>query len=178
MTERALACYATVEGKTPANMPGVLAETFTKTISEARAVPAHLVGPGYFAPMRADEFVASRIVEAVVHGIDLAQALGSPYFATADGIAMTAGHLAVPTGETAVLPWRYDRVGQPAARPAAAWHGAGLGARLPVRRMRTRAPALLVRTGLARADKAPRSAGAPQAGCRHPRPAGTGGEPV
>ena len=43
--------------------------------------------------MRADEFVASRIVEAVVHGIDLAQALGTPYFATADGIAATAAIL-------------------------------------------------------------------------------------
>ena len=85
--------YTRVEGKNPAGMPGVLAETFTKTISEARAVPASLVGPGYFAPMRADEFVASRIVEAVVHGIDLAQALGAPYFATADGIAMTAAIL-------------------------------------------------------------------------------------
>ena len=74
-------------------MPGVLAETFAKTISEARAVPASLVGPGYFAPMRADEFAASRIVEAVVHGIDLAQALGIPYFAAPDGIAATAAIL-------------------------------------------------------------------------------------
>ena len=85
--------YTMVEGKTPADMPGVLAETFTKTVAEARAVPASLVGPGYFAPMRADEFVASRIVEAVVHGIDLAQALGSPYFPSADGIAVTAAIL-------------------------------------------------------------------------------------
>ena len=85
--------YTMVEGKTPADMPGVLAETFAKTISEARAVPASLVGPGYFAPMRADEFVASRIVEAVVHGIDLAQALGIPYFAGPDGIAATAAIL-------------------------------------------------------------------------------------
>ena len=85
--------YTMVEGKTPADMPGVLAETFTKTVAEAREVPASLVGPGYFAPMRADEFVASRIVEAVVHGIDLAQALGSPYFASADGIAVTAAIL-------------------------------------------------------------------------------------
>jgi hypothetical protein len=85
--------YTMVEGKTPADMPGVLAETFTKTVSEARAVPASLVGPGYFAPMRADEFVASRIVEAVVHGIDPAQALGTPHFATADGIAATAAIL-------------------------------------------------------------------------------------
>jgi uncharacterized protein (TIGR03083 family) len=85
--------YTMVEGKTPADMPGVLAETFTKTISEARAVPPGLVGPGYFAPMRVDEFVASRIVEAVVHGIDLAQALGLSYFATPGGIAATAAVL-------------------------------------------------------------------------------------
>jgi len=85
--------YTMVEGKTPADMPGVLAETFTKTVTEARTVPASLVGPGYFAPMRADEFVASRIVEAVVHGIDLAQALGTAYFATAEGVAATAAIL-------------------------------------------------------------------------------------
>jgi len=82
--------YKMVQGKTPAGMPGVLHETFSKTVAEARAVPAGTVGPGYFAPMRADEFVASRIVEAVVHGIDLAQALAVPYFATADGTAATA----------------------------------------------------------------------------------------
>jgi Mycothiol maleylpyruvate isomerase N-terminal domain len=85
--------YTVVEGKTPADMPDLLAETFAKTVAEARAVPASLVGPGFFAPMRVDEFVASRIVEAVVHGIDLAQALGLPYFATADGIAVTAAIL-------------------------------------------------------------------------------------
>ena len=43
--------------------------------------------------MRADEFVASRIVEAVVHGIDLAQALGGESFATSAGIAATAAIL-------------------------------------------------------------------------------------
>src|SRR5215467_4242901 len=85
--------YTMVEGKTPADMPGVLAETFGKTIEECRAVPADTVGPGYFAPMRADEFVASRVVEAVVHGIDLAQALGQTSFATAEGIAATAAIL-------------------------------------------------------------------------------------
>src|SRR2546430_4229360 len=35
--------YTMVGGKTPADMPGVLAETFGRTIEEARAVPA---GPG------------------------------------------------------------------------------------------------------------------------------------
>ena len=34
-----------VEGKTPADMPGVLHQTFSKTVAEARAVPAGTVGP-------------------------------------------------------------------------------------------------------------------------------------
>jgi hypothetical protein len=85
--------YTMVQGKTPADMPGVLQETFSKTVAEARAVPAGTVGPGYFAPMRVDEFVASRIVEAVVHGIDLTQALGRDSIATAAGIAATAAIL-------------------------------------------------------------------------------------
>jgi Mycothiol maleylpyruvate isomerase N-terminal domain len=85
--------YTMVEGKTPADMPGVLAETFGKTIEECRAVPADTVGPGYFAPMRVDEFVASRVVEAVVHGLDLTLALGRDTIATPEGIALTAAIL-------------------------------------------------------------------------------------
>ena len=37
--------YQMVAGKTPADMPGVLHETFSKTVAEARAVPAGTVGP-------------------------------------------------------------------------------------------------------------------------------------
>jgi uncharacterized protein (TIGR03083 family) len=85
--------YTMVRGKTPADMPGVLHETFSLTVSQARSVPADTTGPGYFAPMRVDEFVASRIVEAVVHGIDLTQALGRDYIATVDGIKVTAAIL-------------------------------------------------------------------------------------
>jgi uncharacterized protein (TIGR03083 family) len=85
--------YQMVAGKAPDDMPGVLHETFATTLDAARAVPADLVGPGFFAPMRVDEFVASRIVEAVVHGIDLTQALGRDTIATPDGIALTAAIL-------------------------------------------------------------------------------------
>lgn len=85
--------YTMVEGKTPADMPGVLADTFGKTVGECRAVPASTVGPGYFAPMRVDEFVASRVVEAVVHGLDLTQALGRDPIATPEGLALTASIL-------------------------------------------------------------------------------------
>ena len=85
--------YTMVEGKTPADMPGVLAETFGKTIEEARSVPASAVGPGYFAPMQVDEFVASRVFEAVVHGLDLTLALGRDPIGTPQGIALTASIL-------------------------------------------------------------------------------------
>src|SRR4029077_14277156 len=86
--------YTMVDGKTPADMPGVLAETFGKTIEESRAVPAGTVGPGYFALMQVDEFVASRVVEAVVHGLDLTLALGRDPIATPEGLALTASILA------------------------------------------------------------------------------------
>ena len=85
--------YTMVQGKTPADMPDVLAGTFAKTIEESRAVPASTVGPGYFAPMQVDEFVASRIVEAVVHGLDLTLALGRDPIASSEGLAQTASIL-------------------------------------------------------------------------------------
>jgi hypothetical protein len=85
--------YKMVEGKTPAQMPDVLHETFSKTIEEAKRVPPDLVGPGYYALMRADEFIPSRVVEAVVHGMDLTDALGLESIATPAGIALTAAIL-------------------------------------------------------------------------------------
>ena len=85
--------YTMVEGKTPSEMPGVLAETFSKSIAESRALPADTVGSGYYALMRLDEFVASRILEAVVHGIDLTDAIGRDTIATPEGVAFTAALL-------------------------------------------------------------------------------------
>ncbi len=85
--------YKMVEGKSPADMPDVLHDTFTGTITDARASPPDTIGPGYYALMRLDEFVASRVVEAVVHGLDLTDALGLDPVATAEGIAIAAGIL-------------------------------------------------------------------------------------
>lgn len=82
--------YTMVQGKTPADMPDVLHETFSKTISEARANPPDFVGPGYYALMRLDEFVASRVVEAVVHGQDLTDALGLDPLASDDAVTIAA----------------------------------------------------------------------------------------
>lgn len=82
--------YTMVEGKTPADMPAVLHETFSKTIEESRTSAPETIGSGYYALMRLDEFVTSRIVEAVVHGLDLTDALGRDSIATPAGITATA----------------------------------------------------------------------------------------
>src|SRR5215813_5350622 len=85
--------YTMVEGKSPGQMAGVLAETFTRTIEEARANPPDVVGSGYYALMQLGEFVPSRVVEAVVHGLDLTDALGAGSIATGEGVALTAAIL-------------------------------------------------------------------------------------
>jgi hypothetical protein len=85
--------YTMVEGRSPSSVAGELADGFARMIAAVRDVPEDTVGPGYFAPMRVDEFVASRIVEAVVHGLDLTLPLGLPTIATPKGIAVTAGIL-------------------------------------------------------------------------------------
>ena len=85
--------YTMVQGKKPSDMPDVLHETFSRTISESRATPPQTIGSAYYALMRLDEFVASRVVEGVVHGLDLTDALGRPCMASAEGIADTAAIL-------------------------------------------------------------------------------------
>jgi hypothetical protein len=85
--------YTMVKDRTPEQMPDVLHDTFSATIAGARATPPDTVGPGYYALMRLDEFVPSRVVEAVVHGMDLTDALDRPPMATPEGIALTAAIL-------------------------------------------------------------------------------------
>ncbi|HYY82221.1 MAG TPA: maleylpyruvate isomerase N-terminal domain-containing protein [Actinomycetes bacterium] len=82
--------YTMVKDRTPEQMPDVLHDTFTATIAESRATPPATVGSGYYALMRLDEFVPSRVVEAVVHGMDLTDALGREPVATPEGVAITA----------------------------------------------------------------------------------------
>lgn len=85
--------YKMVEGKKPGDMPDVLHETFTKTVEESRANSPDAIGPGYYALMTLGEFVPSRVLEAVVHGMDLTDAVGRGCMATRDGIATTAAIL-------------------------------------------------------------------------------------
>ncbi len=82
--------YTMVERKAPSDMVKVLEETFGKTIEESRVSPPETVGSGYYALMELGEFIPTRIVEAVVHGLDLTDALGWDPVATTEGIAVTA----------------------------------------------------------------------------------------
>jgi uncharacterized protein (TIGR03083 family) len=69
---------AQVKDKTPASALAMVRETFRRSLEAARSTPPETVGSGFFALMRLDDFVATRVVEAVVHGMDLTDALGRP----------------------------------------------------------------------------------------------------
>jgi uncharacterized protein (TIGR03083 family) len=66
------------EGHTPATIGDQVGKTFTQAMEAIRTTPPDTIGPGFFGPMRLDEFVATRLVETQVHGIDLTDALGAP----------------------------------------------------------------------------------------------------
>jgi uncharacterized protein (TIGR03083 family) len=66
------------EGHTPATIRDQVGKTFTQAMEAIRTTPPDTIGPGFFGPMRLDEFVATRLVETQVHGMDLTDALGAP----------------------------------------------------------------------------------------------------
>jgi Mycothiol maleylpyruvate isomerase N-terminal domain len=77
---------------TPKSLSDKLGETFRASVAGARRHDADTVGSGYFALMRLDEWVPSRTVEAVVHGLDLTDAVGAPAIASR-GVAPTSAIL-------------------------------------------------------------------------------------
>jgi uncharacterized protein (TIGR03083 family) len=64
------------QGHTPTTILDKVAETFTQALEAIKTTPPDTIGPGFFGPMRLDEFVATRLVETRVHGMDLTDALG------------------------------------------------------------------------------------------------------
>jgi hypothetical protein len=64
------------EGHTPATIGDQVGKTFTQALEAIRTTPPDTIGPGFFGPMRLDEFVATRLVATKVHGMDLTDALG------------------------------------------------------------------------------------------------------
>jgi uncharacterized protein (TIGR03083 family) len=66
------------DGHSPATILDKVGETFDQALEAIRTTPPDTIGPGFFGPMRLDEFVATRLVETRVHGMDLTDALGAP----------------------------------------------------------------------------------------------------
>ena len=81
---------AQAQGRQPEDVVRTMQDTFARTLDAARDNPPDLVGPGYYALMRLDEFVASRVVESVVHGLDLTDALERSPHVTPRATAITA----------------------------------------------------------------------------------------
>jgi hypothetical protein len=78
---------------TPATLIDKVRDTFRATVAGTRAHAPDTIGSGYFALMRLDEWVPTRTLEAVVHGIDLTNALARPVIARPAGVATTAAIL-------------------------------------------------------------------------------------
>jgi len=66
------------QGHTPATIRDQVNQTFSQALAAIKTTPPDTIGPGFFGPMRLDEFVATRLVETRVHGLDLTDALGVP----------------------------------------------------------------------------------------------------
>jgi Mycothiol maleylpyruvate isomerase N-terminal domain len=78
------------EGHTAATIRDQVQSTFAKALEAIRTTPPDTIGPGFFGPMRLDEFVATRLVETRVHGLDLTDALGAPPMAMPRTTTMAA----------------------------------------------------------------------------------------
>ena len=78
---------------TPESLAERVSATISATVEGASSNPPDLIGSGFFVLMRLDEWVPTRTVEAVVHGLDLTDALGRDPIATPAGTAVTAAIL-------------------------------------------------------------------------------------
>ncbi len=77
----------------PASLSDKLSETFRATVAGAREHAPDEIGSGYFALMRLDEWVPTRTVEAVVHGLDLTAAVGASAISLDAGVVTTTAIL-------------------------------------------------------------------------------------
>ena len=78
------------QGHTPTTMLDTVRQTFKNVLEAIRTTPPETIGPAFFAPMRLNEFVPTRVVETVVHGLDLTDAVGRPPLPMPKGIPIAA----------------------------------------------------------------------------------------
>jgi len=65
-------------------------QTSKTLVAAAGNTPEDLVGPAFFGPMTQRDMTATRVLEALVHGLDLADAVGQAPYATEQATAITA----------------------------------------------------------------------------------------
>jgi len=85
--------YKTVGDRDSNQIRESISATFSETLKRVESASPDLVGPAFFGPMRLDDFLMTRVVETVVHGLDLTQALGREPVAGPAGIEATAAVL-------------------------------------------------------------------------------------
>ena len=85
--------YKTAGGRSANQMHESFSATCSAILKQLESASPDLVGPAFLGPMRLDDFLVTRVVETVVHGLDLTQALGREPVATPAGIKTTAAVL-------------------------------------------------------------------------------------
>lgn len=115
---------------------GALAGAFARVCAEAAGRagtedPARLIRVWWGPALRLDEFLKTRVLETVVHGLDMTDALGRDPVASAEGLALVADTLTALLGHDPPAAWSAMELvekgtGRTALSPADA---AALGAR-------------------------------------------------
>ena len=85
--------YSRAEGKTATDLVSTMADTVATAMDQAHSTAPETIGPSPFGPIRLGDFITTRLLEAVVHGLDLTTALGSGCHATPTAITRTAAVL-------------------------------------------------------------------------------------
>lgn len=121
------------KGHTPGTILEAVHGTFKSALAGARNNPPDTIGPAFYGLIRLDEFMATRTVEAVVHGLDLTDALGRPPLPMPKAVPIAAEMLEEVLARTKVAGRPADLVGDDLAFiRAASGRGEHSDPRLPV----------------------------------------------
>jgi uncharacterized protein (TIGR03083 family) len=107
-----------IEGQTPADLRSAYDDMVEKSVTAARDTSAEATAPAFFGPMTMGELLPTRVLEAVVHGHDVSEAVGRPPHMTPTAKAMTVQLLEDLLERRATLLFPLFLRGEGAKRPA------------------------------------------------------------
>lgn len=121
------------KGHTAGTILETMHGTFKQALKGARSTPPDTVGPAFYGLIRLDEFLATRVAEAVIHGLDLTDALGRPPLAMPQAVRIAAAVLDEVVARTRVAGRPADLAGDDLAFiRAASGRGEHADPRFPV----------------------------------------------